>query len=88
MKQITGITKKRINDMLATAAAFTLASMTGSGALFGYIVLTQGPRLNHVAGNIAATLAAVLAMAAIVLVAICQTMHNINRQKGGGHDTK
>ena len=82
MKQIPGITKKKINDLLTTAAALTISAMTGSGAVFGYIVLTQGPRLNTTAGNIAAALVAIVAMAALVLVAIVQTMININK-KGG-----
>ena len=74
--------KKKINNILTTAAAFTISAMTGSGAVFCYVVLTQGPRLNTTAGNIAAALVAIVAMAALVLVAIVQTMININK-KGG-----
>lgn len=82
MKQVTGTTKSKINDLLSTAAAFTLSAMTGSGAVFCYIVLTHAPRLNNTAGNVAAALIAIMAMAGMVLIAIVQTMSNINK-KGG-----
>jgi hypothetical protein len=82
MKQITGTTKSKINELLTAAAAFTLSAMTGSGAVFCYIVLTHAPRLNNTAGNVAAALIAIMAMAGMVLIAIVQTMANINK-KGG-----
>lgn len=80
MKQIKGTTKQSINNLLSTAAAFTMASMSGSGVVFGYMILTQGPRLNTTAGNVAAALVAIMAVSAVVLVAIFKTLHNINRR--------
>ena len=80
MKQIKGITRESVNNLLSTAAAFTMASMSGTGAVFIYIIVTQGPRLNGTAGNIAAALIAAMTMAAVVLVAIVKTMYNINKK--------
>ena len=80
MKQIKGITRESVNNLLSTAAAFTMASMSGSGVVFAYMILTQGPRLNTTAGNVAAALVAIMAMAAVVLVAIMKTMYNINKK--------
>ena len=82
MKQINGTTKSKINELLTAAAAFTLSAMTGSGAVFCYIVLTHAPRLNNTAGNVAAALIAIMAMAGMVLIAIVQTMANINKNGG------
>ena len=74
--------KRHIMNTLTAAAAFVMASMTGSGALFCYIVLTNGPRLNSTAGNVAAALIAIMAMAGLVLIAIVKTLDNIENKRG------
>jgi NADH:ubiquinone oxidoreductase subunit H len=64
------IIQEKLEHILYTAAAFIFSSLAGSGSVFIYIIITQGPRLNETAGNIAAGLVAVLAMGAVSLVGI------------------
>jgi len=62
--------KQNITNILSTVGAFILSAMTGSGAVFVYIIITQGPRLNETAGNIVAGLIAIVAMGAVALVGV------------------
>ena len=72
--------KQTITNILSTAGAFILSAMAGSGAVFVYIIITQGPRLNDTAGNIAAGLISIVTVSAVALVGIYSA---IVKLKGG-----
>lgn len=72
--------KQTITNILSTAGAFILSAMTGSGAVFFYIIITQGPRLNDTAGNIAAGLISIVTVSGVALVGIYSAIVKI---KGG-----
>ena len=72
--------KQTLTNILSTAGAFILSAMTGSGAVFVYIIITQGPRLNDTAGNIAAALISIATIAGLSLVGIYSAIVKI---KGG-----
>ena len=73
--------KQTIANILSTAGAFILSAMTGSGAVFVYIIITQGPRLNETAGNIAAGLISIVTVSAVALVGIYSAIVKIKRGK-------
>ena len=72
--------KQTLTNILSTAGAFILSAVTGSGAVFFYIIITQGPRLNETAGNIAAGLISIVTVSAVALVGIYSAIVKI---KGG-----
>jgi len=72
--------KQNITNILSTAGAFILSGMTGSGAVFVYIIITQGPRLNDTAGNIAAGLISIVTVSGVALIGIYSA---IVKLKGG-----
>tara|TARA_Y100000593_G_C4236500_1_gene299824 strand:+ start:420 stop:650 length:231 start_codon:yes stop_codon:yes gene_type:complete len=75
--------KQTIANILTAAGAFALSSMAGSGAVFCYIVITQGPRLNETAGNIAAGLIAIVAISGLALAGVYSAIVKI---KGGYYE--
>jgi hypothetical protein len=72
--------KQTLTNILSTAGAFILSAMTGSGAVFVYIIITQGPRLNDTAGNIAAGLISIVTVSGVALIGIYSAIVKI---KGG-----
>jgi len=73
--------KQTIANILTAAGALALSSMTGSGAVFFYIIITQGPRLNDTAGNIAAGLISIVTVSGVALIGIYSAIVKIKRGK-------